>query len=142
MMLSQQADLQFGHTHEISQKSNIELLVGEPVDYKGGFNLFDYRNKAQTIFVELKSRRIRHDDYDTAIIGMNKVEFCSDPTKSYWFCYNYLDGLYYIKYDKALFDTFESNMSFTRGDRLNCPGIPNHVLYIPVRLLKKFENKI
>jgi hypothetical protein len=132
MKRTQADDLKYGMSMERRTKSRIEQLVGEEIILGGGYNTFDYHNKTKTVYVELKSRRICHDDYPTAIIGKNKVDFCTDPSKEYYFVYNYNDGIYYIKYDKELFDTFEVKRDYIRGDRIGCPGRANDVVYIPV----------
>jgi hypothetical protein len=88
--------------------------------------------------VELKTRRIRHNEYPTALIGKNKIDFCSDPTKSYYFVYSYKDGLFAIKYNKDLFDTFETS-AYKRGDRDDAPAIENVVVYIPHQHLHRIE---
>ena len=137
--MSQSADLIYGTSREVSLHNQIEELVGDTVERKGGMSIFDYTNKTNTIYVELKSRRIRHDEYPTALIGLNKVEFCSDPNVDYYFAYSYLDGFYYIKYDKELFATFEVNTSYKRGDREDCPNRPSAIVYVPVKYLKRYE---
>ena len=58
-------------------------------------NLFDY--ECDGIKIELKSRRIKHNKYDTLIFGKNKydkgLEYINDNEKVY-FIFNCLDGLY------------------------------------------------
>jgi hypothetical protein len=104
-------------------------------------SVFDYNNRAKTIYVELKSRRIRHDEYSTALIGLNKIEACINPDVDYYFVYNYLDGIYYIKYDKTEFSAFEVDTSYQRSDRGDCLNKPSAVMYVPVKKLKRFECK-
>ena len=138
-MLTQKADLIFGTGHEEALKSSIEQIAGCPLNRLGGYNIFDYVNDNQTVFVELKSRRIKHNDYDTAIIGLNKVRVaCTDPKKDYYFCFNYTDGLYYIKYDKALFSGFESNTQYLRSERNDCFNPAQNIIYVPVERLTRF----
>jgi hypothetical protein len=137
--MSQAADLSYGISREVSLHNQIEELVGDSIERRGGMSVFDYSNKAKTIYVELKSRRINHDQYPTALIGLNKVEFCSNPEVDYYFAYSYLDGIYYIKYDKDLFATFEVNTSYQRGDRADCHNRPSAIVYVPVKHLTKYE---
>lgn len=94
-----------------------------------------------TIYAELKSRRIKHDEYDTAIIGLNKIEACTNPDVDYYFVYSYLDGIYYIKYDKTLFSTFVVDTSYQRSDRVGCSNRPSAVVYVPIKNLKLFNGK-
>lgn len=137
--MSQAADIAYGTSRETNLHSQLEELVGDSIERKGGMSVFDYSNKSKTIYVELKSRRIKHDEYPTALIGLNKVEFCNKADVDYYFAYSYLDGIYYIKYDKELFATFEVNTSYLRGERLDCSNRPSAILYVPVKHLKKYE---
>ena len=98
----------------------------------------DYTNETNTTYVELKTRRIRHDAYHTALIGANKIAFCSDPLKTYFFVFCYLDGIYYIKYDAAVFATFERSDNYYRGARPDCSNSVQSVVYIPINRLKAF----
>lgn len=137
-MISQAEDIEFGKKSELSLHEKIEKLVGGELKWNGGMALFDYSNNAKTIYAELKTRRIRHDEYDTALIGLNKIEFCK-PGTDYYFVYSYLDGIYYIKYDKALFDTFRVQYQYKRGNRLGCNNYASDVMFIPRNHLRKFE---
>jgi hypothetical protein len=137
-MLSQKDDLVFGAAFEHLRKNDIEKIVGTEIDWVGGYSTFDFKNKSQTVFIELKSRRIKHDDYPTAIIGLNKVRACADPTKSYWFFFNYTDGLYYIRYNESLFNTFRTMNNYMRGDRVGCLNTPQDIVHIPVENLTKY----
>lgn len=99
----------------------------------------DYTNLGRTIYVELKTRRIKHDQYPTAIIGLNKLKWCQrDPTKEYYFVFCYTDGLYYIKYDDTVFNEFERNLEYYRGERDDCINTAQSIVYIPSDLLQKF----
>lgn len=138
--MSQAADIAYGTSRETNLHTQIEELVGDKVEWRGGMEVFDYRNRAKTIYAELKSRRIKHDEFSTALIGLNKVEFCTNPNVDYYFAYSYLDGIYYIKYDKDLFSTFEVNTSYKRGERSDCINRPSAIVYVPVKHLKKFES--
>jgi hypothetical protein len=136
-MLSQAQDLRFGIKSEMSLRENIEKIVGDSLTINGGMSVFDYSNKTNTVYAELKTRRITHDRYDTAIIGKNKIDYCK-PGVDYYFVFSYVDGLYYIKYDKALFDTFEVNDNYVRGERADCYNPVQTVVMIPTRLLVKY----
>lgn len=139
-MPTRQEDLAFGIPNETRMLNTIQSLVGQPLERQGSFDVMDYANKGRTVYVELKSRRIRHDQYPTAIIGLNKVEWCrTNPGKDYYFCFSYTDGLYYVKYDDALFKTFDRNMQYLRGDREDCANNPNAIVYIPSSKLQKFS---
>ena len=89
--------------------------------------------------MELKSRRIAHDRYPTTIITRGKLNFCSDPTKRYYIAYYFSDGLYIIKYDKDLFETFNYDNNYQRTPRYGVSNNPQSIVYIPVDLLVKVD---
>jgi hypothetical protein len=138
-MATQSADLAFGLKNEDAIKSQIEMIAGTPLIKQGGFSTMDYTNDSKTVYVELKTRRIKHDDYLTALIGVNKVEFCSDPTKNYYFVFCYSDGIYYIKYNAEIFATFERSDHYYRGARSDCMNSVQSVFYVPIERLKSFK---
>jgi hypothetical protein len=92
----------------------------------------DYTNEAKTVYVELKTRRVKSNQYPTTIVGVNKINFCKDADKNYYFAFCFEDGLYAIKYDKELFDTFERNTNYWRGARAGCANVQQSVIHIPV----------
>jgi hypothetical protein len=132
---SQKNDILFGEKSEVKLMNRIEELVQCPISRQGGFNIMDYTNANKTVYVELKTRRINHNAYPTAIIGKNKILFCSDPTKNYYFVFCYLDGVFYIKYDAQLFSTFECENDFWRGERNDCVNKAQTIVLIPTHLL-------
>ena len=137
-MATQSADLEFGTRNEDTIKNQIEAIAGTPLIKQGGYSVMDYTNDTKTVYVELKTRRIKHDDYPTALIGANKIEFCSDPEKNYFFVFCYSDGIYYIKYDDSLFNTFERSDNYYRGERDDCINNAQSVFYIPINHLTKY----
>jgi len=134
-MRTQKQDLAVGLASERTLKGRIEQLVGEPLTLLGGHSVMDFANQSKTIFAELKTRAISSLNYPTAIIGKNKVEFCNDPTKHYYFVFCYRDGLFYIKYDKDVWANFEEDNEFVRGERADCVNRPQRVVKIPRELL-------
>ena len=135
---SQKNDLAFGIKSETEIVPSLEKFFDTTLNHNGGYAVMDWSNPTKTIFVELKTRRIPHNRYDTALIGKNKVDFCNDENKEYYFCFNYTDGVFYIKYDKQLFSTFANNDNFVRGERTDCSNNPQSIVYIPSNLLVKF----
>ena len=136
-MATQKADLSYGL---ISEEVVIDLLqkhFGTTFKHNGGYATFDFTSINGDIEVELKSRRIRHDQYDTAIIGFNKVEYCRNPDKKYYFAFLYTDGLYIVQHKADLFKTFTRNQTYYRGGRLDCCNSPQHIVNIPVQHLQK-----
>lgn len=137
-MATQSADLAFGTKNEDTIQNQIESIAGTPLIKQGGYSIMDYTNDVKTVYVELKTRRIKHNDYPTALIGANKIEFCSDPSKTYYFVFCYSDGIYYIKYNDSLFNTFQRSDHYYRGARSDCYNSVQSVFYIPIESLTKF----
>ncbi len=123
--------------------TNLEVLqnyLDTTLERKGGFAVFDFENPTKTVFVELKTRRIKHNTYDTTIVGLNKIAFCEQVGDvNYWFAFCYTDGIYVIKYDKELFDKFDVSHEYIRGPRNDVYNRPQSVAFIPVSLLTKVE---
>jgi hypothetical protein len=137
---TKQSDIAFGTASELSNLDILQSFLDTTLERKGGYAVFDYENPTKTIFVELKTRRIKHDTYDTALIGFNKVAFCETVNDvDYWFAYCYEDGLYVIKYDRELFLDFEVRHDFKRGFREDDSNKPQSVVFIPTNLLKKID---
>lgn len=134
-MPSLKEDLAYGTKSEEKNQSNLEQLFGKKLIYRGKFAEFDFDDGA-TFFVELKTRRIPHDMYPTALIGANKVATArNNPNRTYWFCFAYEDGIYGIQYSKE-FDSFD-HTDYSRGDRADFHNRPQHTYFIPCGLLKK-----
>ena len=136
-MPSLSADLRMGDFNEINCHSVLETYCGDRLVRQGGYNVMDFANDNKTIYVELKSRRIRHNQYPTAIIGGNKIDFCSDANSNYYFAFSYSDGVYAIKYDSELFNTFERRNDYWRGDRYGIANRAQDVVFIPIEHLVK-----
>ena len=75
------------------------------LDYNDNFDFIDDK---QEIYIELKSRRCKIDIYNTAMVGMNKINMAkilSRKKKNVYFCSYFTDidysaaELYYWKYD-------------------------------------------
>jgi hypothetical protein len=115
-MPTKSEDLNFGLKSEEKNKATLEAFFGKGLKKTGTYDPMDYTDEAQTIFIEMKTRRVNHNQYATALIGKNKVDFCETSNATCYFVYVYLDGLFYVKYDKALFDTFEC-ADYERGWR-------------------------
>ena len=123
-------DYKYGTQNEQNVKSKLDVFFNTKLIHRGGNSTFDYDN-GSNIFVELKSRRIRHDQYDTAIIGANKVESAKkNPQNTYWFCYLYEDGLYGIKYDAEKFAKYDCR-AYSRGSREDKNDRPQMCYFIP-----------
>lgn len=135
-MKHQKEDIVFGNESEVKNLAILSTFVGSQLNRTKMYSIFDYTDESNTIFVELKTRRINHDQYPTAIIGKNKVDYCSDPTKKYYFCFCYNDGLYTIQYDPKVFEEFEVESNFYRSPRYGCVNRPQTLVHIPTSHLR------
>ena len=114
----QSEDLKFGKENENASHNDLnDYLKTKLIKNENDFGVIDFYNKDKSIYVELKSRRIKHNDYNTAIVGTNKIKFLSGLKCESYIAYKYVDGLFIIKYDKDLFNTFEVEKKFKRSYR-------------------------
>ena len=132
-MTSLSHDLAFGINEEANKHPFLEEVFGEKLERQTGFASMDY--KGSTIYVELKTRRINHDRYPTALISASKVDFCEKSNADCYFVYQYTDGIFYVKYDKALFATFWTD-KYTRTESPDMVAREKDTTFIPVKYLK------
>lgn len=136
-MASQHNDLEYGLMNEETVLQKLQQHFNTVFSRRGGYATFDYVSIDGEIEVELKSRRITHDRYDSTIIGLNKVQYCNDPNKKYYFAFLYTDGLFIVRHDRSVFDGYERNDRFMRGVRDDCATTPQHIVLIPVEALER-----
>jgi hypothetical protein len=138
---TQQKDIAYGIASEMSNLDILQSYLDTTLERKGGYAVFDFENPNKTIFVELKSRRIKHDAFDTAIIGFNKIAFANhfDDDAQFWFAFCYTDGVYVVKYNRAQFDNYEVRNDYVRGARSDTHNKPQKVVMIPIDALVKLE---
>ena len=105
-----QLDRKFGFG---SENSNIEILrtfLGCPdLKQNSQFDLFDY--ESDEYLIELKTRRCKSNTYSDTMIPKNKIDFCKTANKTIYFFFQFVDGLYYWKYDKL------TNLRLDNGGR-------------------------
>lgn len=97
------------------------------------FAKYDYYTKKT--YYELKSRNNKYDTYPTTMIATDKV--IPDCDRRQRFVFNFTDGVYYITYNKELFDEKVEIKMGGRNDRGQYEYKP--YFYIPIYLLKKVE---
>jgi hypothetical protein len=122
------SDYAFGLASQVAILPRLRAFFGDDLTPTvGQFNHYDYESPSAVY--ELKTRRITHDSYPTTLIGANKVNPAHPKRQVYIF--NFIDGTYYIRYDKAIFDTFEL-APFARND----PGfVARPYIFIPITAL-------
>ena len=113
---SKNEDLKFGLTSEKVNKETLETFFGRGLHKTNIYDPMDYTDEGRTFYVEMKTRRIKHNDYPTALVGKNKIDFCRSSKVPCYFIFVYTDGMFYVKYDEKLFDTFDCN-DYERGWR-------------------------
>ena len=108
---------------------------------------FDFQSACDNVYVELKTRTCKYNDYDTTIIPHSKIKFADEnPQRTYYFCFLFTDGLYQIEYNKKLFDTFEVK-DYRRRQRIDFNDKVQKYCFIPVKHLKlisdpRLENEV
>lgn len=133
-MNSFKLDYKFGKSKEDEILSIIKNQFKE--DIVKSENLFErYDYKSDTHYYELKSRNNKYEAYPTTLIEKGKV-----IAKNLIFLFNFTNGLYYIKYDKNEFDTFECKQ-YVRNKRIDYKDIPKLYYFIPIKNLIKIEKK-
>jgi len=140
--MSKEQDLQYGDFNEKNALPIISSFLKTDLKKESNtYSLLDFSNESKSVYVELKSRRINHDQFPTALIGLNKIKFCINPDVKYYFVWLYKDGIYYLKYDKDLFDKFIIQDDYKIKFRYDVGKSEiSKVVHIPYKYLKKMEN--
>lgn len=95
-------NFKFGTDNELKMLPIIQSYFGTSIkksDYK--YSKYDFYDTETSYLFELKTRKINHNTYSTALINQCKTIY---PRFIIIFCY--LDGIFYIQYNKKLFDEF------------------------------------
>lgn len=95
---------------------------------ENAYEKFDYIDDAGTKY-ELKTRRNRMDAYPTTLIPKHKI-----LGGEQYFIFNFIDKVSYIKYDKEVFDTFETRDLIDGRYDYQRDGIAHYL--IPIGMLK------
>jgi hypothetical protein len=130
-------DLEFGKSFEMNMYDLIKQLDGDLVPSTDTFALFDFVSDKTE--VELKSRTFYMRTYPTTIVGTNKIRYIeNNPDKSYYFCFAFTDGLFYLKYSKDLFSKFKKKKC-ERNDRGRIETMD--VIHIPIEYLTQIHKR-
>jgi hypothetical protein len=117
-MLEYSVDVDYGLMSENDMLPFLEFYFKTDL-VKSSSKYCKYDYKGEGIKIELKTRRVSHDDFPTTFVNSSKIDYVktlADDTEFY-FVFKYTDGIYYIKYDRELFDTFhqENTTIHSRG---------------------------
>ena len=75
-------------------------------------------------FFDIKTRRHNHDMYYETMVLESKYKFCKNSNKECYFIFNFLDGLYYYRYDNTSIFGFGI-----------CKKEKTNFVYIPIKYL-------
>ncbi len=127
-------DLDFGLNQEITIKERLEVVFGELKPKKAKNDPFDF--DGDNLVIEVKSRRINHNKYDTLFFGKNKFDkgiLYQQEGVRVVFVFNCLDGIYYWEMD-------ENECFHKKGGRFD-RGRPEVQMLtnVPIKYLKNLE---
>jgi hypothetical protein len=142
-MLSYTEDKFYGLNNEIKYLNILSNYFKTTFKkYDSDYSLLDFYSPDKK-YLEMKSRRINHNQYPTAILNTHKIEEfnnrinINNDSKLY-IVYIYLDGIYYIEYNKEIFNKFETK-NFKRNERNGIVDTLNFCYFIPTNLLIKID---
>ena len=88
------------------------------------YSPYDFKIKLNNkiIYIELKTRTIKREQYDTTILAKNKIDFFNDipkRNKLFYAIFGFMNETkemeyYYIKYDNNLFNSYEKQVIFNK----------------------------
>jgi len=126
-MVSYKEDYQYGMIKELEVldiiKKYFDRDINKSIDRYCNYDFYDDK-----FTYELKSRRNKYDTYPTTMIPELKLK------KRTILLFNFLDGLYYIKYKKNKFEEFERG--YFCKDRNDKKDVNKGYVYIPIDKLK------
>jgi len=136
-MRSEENDIAFGKQNEDDVLTKLSFF-GKVIPMDDRYAPFDFRTTNKSTFIELKTRMNSKNKYPTTMVSKSKVDIAKEyPKKKFVFCFKFTDGLYYIQYDKDLFETFETSQG-GRNDRGRAEY--NDYCFIPVSKLTQMKS--
>jgi hypothetical protein len=126
-------DLSFGLSNQpIVIKKLIKYFDEDIIETTDKFSQYDAYST--TTLYEIKCRRCLYNQYDTTIIPIHKT---FNIHQRLVFVFKFINGLYYIEYNKNLFDGFDTKdvIVYRKG------SLPKNVLHylIPIEMLIKID---
>ena len=100
------SDIEYGNRAEIEVIKLLRVHFGENIiknTYR--FAIYDAKCKETNTHYEIKARRCAMNSYPTTIIPCSKIAKKQEKDNLI-FVFLFADGLYYIKYDRKVFETF------------------------------------
>ena len=133
--MSYNNDYNFGKMKEAEALSMIQNYFNDDSIYQTTerYNPYDYIGRDAVY--DIKSRTNTYNRYPTTLLKCYHLDK-KPADKDLIFLFYFTDGLYYIKYDKKLFDTFQIN-ELKRGFRVGKVDLHELHLLIPINNLIK-----
>jgi len=128
-------DYSFGLRQESLVHRHLVEKFGECKKIMGRYAVFDF--EGDNFFIEVKSFRNNYEKYERTMIGKNKFDKAEQVIATgadVYFCFNYLDGLYYWKYNK---DDLDKIKVYKGGRTDRGKAEIKEYCYIPIVLLTK-----
>jgi len=123
-----QSDYAWGKEQETLVFNILKPIVGPSLEHIEQFNSpYDFRDSKY--WYEVKARRCSYRQYPTTLLPYNK---CISGDSIFIFVFT--DGIYFIRYDMELFNTFDV-APFSRGKRADFNDKPQLYYYIPISKL-------
>jgi len=112
-----------------------QCIDGDLVKHKNNWAVFDFSSDKSV--VELKTRRIRHNQFGDIMIGANKLQKASCENRDVFFVWNCVDGVFYWKYNQADIDNgyveYREGGTTRRGEDESCLcGFVNTSILLPL----------
>jgi hypothetical protein len=101
----------FGIIQQKKIKPILENIFGELIEFEDRYSKFDYMNHKFNI--ELKSRiNVKITTFSKTLLALNKIKECEGKELIFVFNFvcNGLNEIYYIKYDKKVFELFDTEL--------------------------------
>lgn len=135
--IKKNVDISFGLAKEKSILPIIKTRFGDDITkHPDKYSLYDFSNN--NTLIELKSRNIRHNQYPTALIGANKIDFfykqIKENNKKVILLYSYTDGIFYVEYTGN--EDWKNDRICRYGRGVAEPSV---VYHIPYTSLTKIE---
>jgi len=138
MAFQKRKDVKFGMDKENNLLEHINEHFELDLHKLPRLHPFDFTDENSDNHFELKSRRCMRYTFSETMVGHNKILYIKEhPNRNYYFVFSFTDGLYYIKYNEELFNTFRVQVG-GRCDRGE-PEYKDHI-YIPVEYLLYIGN--
>ena len=115
---------QFGDINETSFYNILKQNGINNIIRTDKYTPYDFKIKLNNkiVYIELKTRTISKDQYDTTILAKNKIDFFNDipkKNKIFYAIFGFITDIkemeyYFIKYDKDLFNTYKNQVIFNK----------------------------